>query len=65
MIKECKVILSNYLVTVIEYDGKQIQLPSINCDKKYVKVIKDGDMYTVVSDEYAERKSKNRKKKQQ
>lgn len=40
MIRECKIILNNNLVTVVDFDGVEIQFPSINNDnveKIYVK----------------------------
>ena len=40
MVKECPVIISNECVTVVRYDGIDIQLPSIGKDAKSVLIIK-------------------------
>ncbi len=63
MIKECKVILHNSAVTVIEYDGNKIQLPSVqNCEKSIcVKFI--DNKYSVVSREEFENSLKVSTKK--
>ena len=39
MVKECKVLLRNQYVMVIEFDGKEIQMPSDHSDfnKVFVK----------------------------
>lgn len=63
MIKECPVLLNNKFVTVILYDDKEVQIPSIRRKAKTVKVKDDGH-YTVVPDNYSEPvKSRTRKKK--
>ena len=40
MVKECPVIINNECVTVVRYDGIDIQLPSIGKDAKSVLIIK-------------------------
>lgn len=40
MVKECHVIINNECVTVVRYDGIDIQLPSIGKDAKSVLIIK-------------------------
>lgn len=69
MIKECKVILHNDLVSVVLFDKKEIQVPSNKLigNTAYVKF--DNDKYTVVSKNEFEkfvkrndRKSKNKEK---
>lgn len=40
MVKECPVIMNNDLVTVVRYDGIDIQLPSVGKDAKSVLIIK-------------------------
>lgn len=40
MVKECPVIMSNECVTVVRYDGIDIQLPSVGKDAKSVLIIK-------------------------
>lgn len=53
MIKECKVLLNNEAVTVIRYDGQDVQIPAIGRKADVVKV-KDDGRYTVVPDDYTE-----------
>ena len=43
MVKECPVIINNECVTVVRYDGIDIQLPSIGKDAKSVLIIKHGN----------------------
>lgn len=65
MIKECKVLLNNEAVTVIQYDDIQVQIPAIGRKATVVKVKDDGH-YTVVPDNYSEPAGKTprtRKKK--
>lgn len=65
MIKECKVLLNNEAVTVIQYGDIQVQIPAIGRKATVVKVKDDGH-YTVVPDDYSEPAEKNvrtRKKK--
>ena len=65
MIKECKVLLNNEAVTVIQYGDIQVQIPAIKRKTTVVKV-KDDGRYTVVPDNYSEPVEKNprtRKKK--
>ena len=40
MVKECPVIMSNECVTVVRYDGIDIQFPSVGKDAKSVFVTK-------------------------
>lgn len=47
MIKECKVILHNEAVTVVDYDGKNIQFPSIAGDSKTVFVKCENGEYSI------------------
>ncbi len=63
MIKECKVILHNSAVTVVEYDGNKVQLPSVqDCGKLVYVKINDGK-YTVISKEEYDESLKNTTKK--
>ena len=65
MIKECKVLLNNEAVTVIQYDDILVQIPAIGRKATVVKV-KDDGRYTAVPDNYSEpveKKTKTRKKK--
>ena len=43
MVKECPVIINNECVTVVRYDGIDIQFQSVGKDVKTVFVNKDGD----------------------
>ena len=55
MIKKCKVILNNDLVTVIVYDGNLVQIPSIQ-DKyaEFVNIWFNDGHYKVVADDFVE-----------
>ena len=54
MIQECKVILNNERVTVIDFDGTAVQLPSIHRKAEYIKVKFDNDRHIVLPDDYTE-----------
>lgn len=54
MIKNCRVLMNNEAVTVIEYDGISIQIPAIHRDAKYVNVILQNGRHIVVDDDYKE-----------
>lgn len=54
MIKNCNILINNEAVTVIEYDGKKIQIPSIHRKATTVKVVKKGNKCIVVDDDYKE-----------
>ena len=58
MIKDCKVILNNERVTVIDFDGTAVQLPSIHRKAEYIKVKFDNDRHIVLPDDYTEIKTK-------
>ena len=62
MVKECKVLINNDAVTVIEYDDIKVQVPSIHRIANTVKVLYKNGKYTVVDDDYVEQKSKKKKK---
>ena len=66
MVKRCNVILNNNAVTVINYDGNEVQIPSIQRNAKAVNVILKDGKYIVVDDDYVEIKeaAKNNKKSQ-
>lgn len=51
MIKKCKVILNNDAVTVVDFDGVEVQFPSINKETKYVNVLFDDNKYSIVDDD--------------
>ena len=48
MTKECEVILNNDEVTVVKFDGKEIQFPSIHKNAKTVFVKVDNGTYSIV-----------------
>ena len=48
MTKECEVILNNDAVTVVKFDGKEIQFPSIHKNAKTVFVKVDNGTYSIV-----------------
>ena len=55
MILKCKVELNNDLVTVINYDGNLVQIPSIqNKDAKFVNVWLNDGHYKVVPEDFVE-----------
>lgn len=55
MIIKCKVELNNDLVTVINYDGNLVQIPSIqNKDAKFVNVWLNDGHYKVVPEDFVE-----------
>ena len=43
MTKECKVLLRNQYVMVVDFDGKEIQMPSDHTDKNTVFVKHEND----------------------
>ena len=52
MVKNCKVILNNEAVTVVEYDDVEVQLPSIHKKKAdFIKVIAKDGTYAVVEED--------------
>ena len=54
MAKECKVVTNNEAVTVFDYDGTLVQIPSIHEDVKTINVVFKNGYYTVVGDDYIE-----------
>ena len=49
-IKACKVLINNAAVTVVDFDGIQVQLPAIGEDAKTVWVECDDGKYTMVNE---------------
>lgn len=47
MVKECKVLLRNQYVMVIEFDGKEIQMPSDHSDFNKVLVKYENGRYSI------------------
>lgn len=54
MVKKCNVLINNDAVTVINYDGVKVQIPSIHRDAKTVNVVFENNKYIVVGDDYVE-----------
>lgn len=52
MVKECTIKLNNDAVTVVTYDGVDVQFPSIHKDAKTVFVNYEDGKYTIVDKEY-------------
>jgi len=56
MVKRCKVVLNNALVTVVKVnDSKLVQLPAIGADLKEVNLLHENGKYRIVADDYIER----------
>lgn len=54
MVKNCKVLINNEAVTVFDYDGIQVQIPSIKRTADFINVVKRNGNYFVVDDNYTE-----------
>lgn len=54
MVKNCRVLINNEAVTVIEYDGVLVQIPAIHKETKNVNVILQDGRHIVVDDDYEE-----------
>lgn len=64
MIKECKIILRNKEVIVVDFDGVCVQMPNKsnnNYDSVYIKY-KDGKYSFATEDEYKKYKTQIKKK---
>ena len=48
MVKECKVLLRNQYVMVVDFNGKEIQMPSDHTDKDTVFVKYENDRFSIV-----------------
>ena len=56
MVKRCKVVLNNALVTVVKVDdSKLVQLPAIGVDAKEVNLLYADSKYQIVADDYIEK----------
>lgn len=62
MITECNIILNNGLNMVVNFNGKEIQLPSVNSKNKTCFVRQDKGFYSVVSKDEFEKLSTKTKK---
>lgn len=54
MLKKCLVLINNPAVTVVKFDDKEVQLPSIHREASFVNVLFENGKYTVVADDYRE-----------
>ena len=55
MTKECKVLLRNQYVMVVDFNGKEIQMPSDHTDKDTVFIKYENDRYSI-TDKLEEKK---------
>lgn len=65
MVKKCRVLLNNDLVTVIDFNGKKVQLPSIKANKEEINILFDSGRFSVVPDDYVEVRTKKKHSKKQ
>lgn len=63
MVKECVVKLNNDAVTVVNFDGIDVQFPAINKDDKTVFVSFENGKYVIVDKDYKEQRTEKLKKK--
>ena len=54
MVKKCKVIVNNDAVTVFDFNGVEVQVPSIKKNAAFVNVLFKDGQYKVVEDDYVE-----------
>lgn len=54
MVKTCKVLLNNEAITVFDYDGIKVQVPSIHRETRTIRVLAKNGIYSVVDDNYIE-----------
>ena len=54
MVKNCRILINNDAVTVVDFDGVEVQLPSIQREARFVKVCETNGIYSVVEDSYIE-----------
>lgn len=52
MVKECKVLINNDAVTVIDFDGEAVQIPSIKSNTRSVKAVMENGICKIVDDDY-------------
>lgn len=63
MIKDCKIILNNEAVTVIDFDGIEVQFPHIDTDSDTVKVLYTNGKYEIAANKEPKEIPKPKKKK--
>ena len=54
MVKDCRVMLNNDAVTVVQFGEVEVQLPAIHRDVNIVKVAFEDGKYKVVGEDYKE-----------
>ena len=52
MVTKCQVLSNNELVTVVLFNGEQVQLPAIHRKADTVNVKLENGRYTIVGDDY-------------
>lgn len=57
MTKECKVLLRNQYVMVVDFNGKEVQMPSDHTNKDTVFVKYENDKYSITCKLEEEKKS--------
>lgn len=70
MIKKCSVVKNNDAVTVFDFDGDLVQIPSIHEDKQFLNVRFENGHYEILPDDFISIEKnngsiKNRKNKKQ
>ena len=65
MIKQCKVIKNNPATTVVVFDGKEVQMPSIGRDAKQIYVAFENGKYFEADEKYIEEARKREEAAQQ
>lgn len=59
MVKECKVLINNDIVTVVKYDDNtSIQFPSIHTKEKTVFINYENGKYSIVDKDFKPKNSK-------
>lgn len=58
MVKDCNVLLNNADVTVIDFEGVEVQLPSIHRDTRKVRILFKDGKYIAVNDDFVEKEEK-------
>lgn len=63
MIRDCKVLINNDCVTVFDFNGVHVQVPSVNRKADTVKVLLENGTYKIVDDNFKADKEKDKRKK--
>lgn len=62
MVKECTVLMTNDIVTVVRFGNIDVQLPSIKKNTKIVRVANENGKYFVVDETYKNNNVLNKQK---